>query len=61
MYYQLLCKAHISCHGPDRRLIASTEINSDESLLDWSLNSVQFAVYRSFAGIHVLSTRFVNS
>ena len=47
-------------HGPDCRLIASTEVNNDDLLLDWSLYSMQFAICKFFAGLYVLRTRFEN-
>ena len=53
-----LPRRYILLHGPDCRLIASTEENSDDSLLDWTLNGMQFVVCKSFAGIYVLRTRF---
>ena len=42
-------------------LIAGTKENNDDLLLGWSLNGMQFAICRFFAGIYVLKTRFENS
>jgi len=41
-------------------MIAGTEENDDDTLLDWDLNSTgtQFAVCKFCAGINVIRTRF---
>ena len=51
IHSQLPCKSsYILLHDPDDcRLIVRTEENSDVSLLDWSFNSIKFAVCRFFA------------
>ena len=54
----LLESLYIMLRGPDCRLIAGTKENSDDPLLDWILNSMQFGFCRFSAGFYVLRTRF---